>query len=42
MSERNQFSFLSTGGSSFLEALAGQPLVALEALRQSYKPASLV
>lgn len=42
MSERNQISFLSTGGSSFLKALAGQPLVALEALRQSYKPASLV
>ncbi|UQZ89868.1 phosphoglycerate kinase [Deltaproteobacteria bacterium Smac51] len=32
MSDRNQVSFLSTGGSAFLKALAGQPLVALEAL----------
>jgi len=35
MSDRNQVSFLSTGGSSFLKALAGQPLVALEALISS-------
>ncbi len=32
MSDRSQVSFLSTGGSAFLQALAGQPLVALEAL----------
>lgn len=35
MSERNQLSFLSTGGSSFLKALAGQPLPALEVLSQN-------
>lgn len=33
MSDRSQVSFLSAGGSAFLAALAGQPLVALEALR---------
>lgn len=32
LSDRNQISFLSTGGSAFLKALAGEPLVALEAL----------
>lgn len=32
MSDRSQVSFLSTGGSAFLKALAGQPLVALEIL----------
>ncbi len=32
MSDRSQVSFLSAGGSAFLKALAGQPLVALEAL----------
>lgn len=35
MSERNQLSFLSTGGSSFLKALAGQTLPALEVLSQN-------
>ncbi len=34
MGSRSQISFLSTGGSAFFKALAGQPLVALEALRQ--------
>lgn len=32
MSDRSQVSFLSTGGSAFLKALAGEPLVALQAL----------
>lgn len=32
MSDRSQVSFLSAGGSAFLKALAGEPLVALEAL----------
>lgn len=32
LSDRSQVSFLSTGGSAFLKALAGEPLVALEAL----------
>ncbi len=32
MSNRSQISFISTGGSAFLRALAGQPLVALDAL----------
>ncbi len=32
MSDRSQISFISTGGSAFLKALAGQQLVALEAL----------
>ncbi len=34
MADRSQVSFLSTGGSAFLKALAGQPLAALEALAQ--------
>ena len=33
--DRGQISFLSSGGSVFLAALAGQPLVALEALRRA-------
>jgi len=32
MSDRSQVSFISTGGSAFLKALAGQSLAALEAL----------
>jgi len=32
LSDRSQVSFISTGGSAFLKALAGQPLVALDAL----------
>ena len=38
MSDRSQVSFLSTGGSAFLKALAGQPLVALEALLHQGRP----
>lgn len=34
LSDRGQISFLSSGGSAFLAALAGQPLVALESLRR--------
>lgn len=37
MYDRSQVSFLSAGGSAFLKALAGEPLVALEALLQREK-----
>ncbi|MGL4209699.1 MAG: phosphoglycerate kinase [Candidatus Adiutrix sp.] len=43
MSDRNQISFISAGGSAFLRALAGQPLAALESimLACAKNPASL-